>query len=571
MASPAASASLRRSLPRTLLATTPGAAGRLQRCCRVFRVIFSGEWLWEKLCRDHLTEEDLFAKPIPMTWRAYYASWAPSPLAWFRAYAKITKLLAEGAISMSVCFHGEGVPASWAKAECLQVKEIRATEFGVTGHAGFDDSGELPEWDRASWRARGASVAVKLEGGVTADCKLLEVDCSACSRERVPHFFEWVEHVGIRRAGLYLSNTCLGDDDDDHWVEMLDIVVMIPTARFLESILGLERMQKWAVDLLGIGAGRPDSGLMVFAELRQQARFTREEQVFESSEVQPVVAKIRAPMSLPSWRDLRRDFFFRRGYKHVLCETSDDPQPLPSFDFTFDFEEVRECTSDRFLLSFWCLDSSGRTSFASHFVPFSTNPIINSGRKAQCLLHAPAVITPDFDWTFFLAKLTVRSGPHQLPMDAGPSPGVQQLHLIMPPFRLPERLDRSECLRAALLDFCQREVQQEEERRGDGDGDDDDEDGPDFDSESDLEEEKSWWEDRAAVEQESLARKLWTARFVHRKPVKPTASGSPWRGLAPLRRCRKCRCILTRLMPNGGLFRERCFRCQRGRSWYPLH
>jgi len=529
----------------------------LQRCCRVLRTIFSGEWLWEQLCADLLADEDLCAKPAHQAWRSFYASWAPTPQGWLRAYATIARqLVEEGALSMSLRFEGGDSLPEWQDAECLKVKDIRVTDFGVTGYAGFDEAVEPPPgWDISTGCIRGARVVARLGGAEARDCTVLAVDCSDSDRESVPSFLEWVQcHLGVKCAGLHLSRTFWVGIDEGDEMEVLDIKVMIPTPRLLECILGPDRMRQWAAELLGIGGlgvRCPSDGLALFAELRQK-----------SPGEQPVVARIRTAVPAPSWRDLRRDFFFRRGYKHVLREACDDPQPMPSFDFTFDFEEARECSSDRFLLSFWCIDASGRTSFASHLIPFDTNPTFElSGRKAQCAAYVPAVIKPDCDWKFILAKLTVRSGPHQLPVHRGASPGVHRLHLIVPPFRLPECFDRDECLRAALADYARRQARRGRPLAGaapEALGD-----AAESDSESDREEERSWWECRAALEQESLACKLSWARV--REPAgsrrAPPLRASPWRGLAPLRRCRACRCILTRLLVHGGLERELCVRC----------
>eukprot|EP00746_Dinoflagellata_sp_MGD_P004728 gnl/MRDRNA2_/MRDRNA2_109145_c0_seq1.p1 gnl/MRDRNA2_/MRDRNA2_109145_c0~~gnl/MRDRNA2_/MRDRNA2_109145_c0_seq1.p1 ORF type:complete len:657 (+),score=85.63 gnl/MRDRNA2_/MRDRNA2_109145_c0_seq1:108-1973(+) len=608
---------------------TPGTLARLAKCCRSFRVIFLHDEVWEALCTT--TIDDVSSKGPSVSWHDFYGNWVLSARAWFQAYSHLAEeIVRDPSFSMRVEFGGKNLPDEWREAECLCMDGIGCTAFGVTGEvhmrwSDMDDEASLPKWTYGnSQRITQIRVIGSWNG---SSYKVVEIDCAesgTCALD-----FARVDEA--KCAGFKIDHMCFCEDgvnsDDEgygeHWSEDLSIAVQIPSPHFLEAMMGQKQMKLSAAMWLdrSLTARVDDTGPMLFAEVRSAQRYMRDSlQIFDSDEEQPRLASLASSIPAPSWYNPQHAFHFRRLYGHQLQawkRDSKDNLPMPGYKFSFDFSRTKTTSRDRFLMSLWCLDPYGNTTFAHHFIPCTTKS------KFKCSLETPSVVTPNCGCHYFVGE--VKPSTEVSVGFNGDSNEFElaSLNLMMVPFVRIEGFDRGASLKAVIMDYGKRLVHRlilhthpEVAKQVNADelaehcsiycqSQEPDllagklcsctfEDFDIMSEDSDGEEERVYWRNRRVCEQEKLISETSEARNFEPRTVwvssmgedgkfgpsqervlteadRPTVSrkpkkGSVWHGMAPLKRCQRCRCILTGLQDpfqrDGNLYRNFCFKCQ---------
>uniref|UniRef100_A0A6U6GMC5 F-box domain-containing protein n=1 Tax=Zooxanthella nutricula TaxID=1333877 RepID=A0A6U6GMC5_9DINO len=568
---------------------TPGTVGRLGKCCRAFRSIFTSEEVWKALC-ENVVGSDVMWKDTSTSWRDFYGQWCQSARAWFRAYARLGRGLAEHpSFSMRVEFIGEDLPEEWSESAELRVADIDITDLGITGevHLTWSDSqpfASLPRWTcSTSRRIRRIRV---LGGDAASQVTLLEVDAGD-SRS----VLDFAKSELVECAGLSIDHwfCCEGDEDiDDRWYEELGISVRIPMDRFLAAVLGTEEAKAAGAEYLGRSM-RPDdtpANPMLFAEV-------------DGSDAGDVTASLSRIWPSPTWYSPHHAFQFRYTYGSAFNlwrqQDAEETYPMPGYRFTFDFDKPAVTFRGAFFrssqnsLSLWCLDASGNTSFARHRMPCT----LGSKYKCSFLDEPSAIITPTSVCNFVLCELQASRPVDVSAGGIGSVVELAALNILMMPFTKVKGFpDRSSLLNTVGVDYAKRLLHRfvaytAPEVAGTSSANQKvseicqpenvdsiirklvQYDSPEFEimsEDSDQEEEHGFWKCHMARRQQKLIDEMQMER--HCEPAKvsrPSSSKSIWHRMAPLKRCGRCRCILTGLQDDfaeeGSIYRRHCFRC----------
>jgi len=591
---------------------TPGTVGRLAKCCRAFRSIFTSDEIWKALCED-VVGKDVVWKDKATSWRMFYGDWCQSARAWFRAYTRLGRQIAERpSFGMRVEFLGTDLPAEWTDAAELRASSIDVADMGITGEvflewSDTDGFASLPRWTYSNTKRISRLRVLGGDAGDAASRRtFLEVDAGA-SRSGV---LEFARSEVVECAGLSISHGCFCEGDEDicdKWGEHLELSVHIPMDRFLAAVLGADEARAAAAEYLGRSPSLASSPAnpMLFAEVGGR-------------DGDDVIASLSRVWPSPSWYNPRHAFDFRRSYAHAFDQWQQpapgDAHPMPGYRFTFDFDQSA-MTTKRFrsnLASLWCLDANGNTSFAQHRISCR----VDSKFRCRFMEEPSVVITPESGCNFVLCELR---GSEERADPAGGGDRVVELaalNILMLPFiQIKGFPDRSSLLSTVITDYTKRLLHRfvaykMPDAAATSAADQwvsefcqtDDADGlvrkfalcnfPDFDiisEDSDQEEERSFWEDHMARQQEKRIRELQDARWFspgtvfsfdlatgaseerlrteadRPKVSRVSPARSVWFRMSPLRRCERCRCILTG-PPNGFadegcIYRTRCCRC----------